>query len=69
VIINNVIFQFRLLKKLITNTLGYFRIILLPPRPKNEVPTQAKETPSEYKAPFIVDCLSACLLGLGNETF
>jgi hypothetical protein len=47
----------------------HFRIVLLPPRPKNEVPTQAKETPSEYRAPFIVDCLLTCLLGLGNETF
>jgi hypothetical protein len=68
VIINNVIIRFKLFKKT-NNKTGYFRIVLLPPRPKNEVPTQAKETPSEYRAPFIVDCLSACLLGLGNEMF
>jgi hypothetical protein len=68
VIINNVIIRFRLFKKN-NNKTSYFRIILLPPRPKNELPTQAKETPSEYRAPFIVDCLLACLLGLGNETF
>jgi hypothetical protein len=60
------LFDLNYLKKPI---IKHFRIVLLPPRPKNEVPTQAKETPSEYRAPFIVDCLLACLLGLGNETF